>query len=272
MGRCSVRRSWDGGRAPNDSLSSAGTCALRDGTSALRPGTGPSVLAPSAHRVVAPSPLPAGALRSLLGLSNGHGQRKFGRGFDGATSARRRSVVGASTGRQVVVAMGRVLLLNATFEPLQLVSERRAVVLMLAGRAEPIVTSETPNVCRSATLVVEIPAIVRLHEMVKLPSRVRTPPLTRRSLLLRDSYRCAYCLEHADTIDHVVPRSRGGSHDWTNVVAACRHHNMQKGDRLLEEIGWRMHFEPRVPDGPWWRWRHVPDPDPLWAPYLPRAS
>jgi 5-methylcytosine-specific restriction endonuclease McrA len=168
--------------------------------------------------------------------------------------------------------MSRVLLLNATFEPLQLVSERRAVVLMLAGRAEPIVTPECPNVCRSASVVVEIPAIVRLHDMVKLPSKVRTPPLTRRSLLLRDSYRCAYCLEHADTIDHVVPRSRGGRHEWTNVVAACRRHNMQKGDRLLEEIGWRMHFEPRVPDGPWWRWRHLPDPDPLWAPYLPRAS
>ena len=168
--------------------------------------------------------------------------------------------------------MSRVLLLNATFEPLQLVSERRAVVLMLAGRAEPIVTPQFPNVCRSASVVVQIPAIVRLHDMVKLPSKVRTPPLTRRSLLLRDSYRCAYCLEHADTIDHVVPRSRGGRHEWTNVVAACRPHNMQKGDRLLEEIGWRMHFEPRVPDGPWWRWRHLPDPDPLWAPYLPRAS
>ncbi len=92
---------------------------------------------------------------------------------------------------------------------------------------------------------VTIPSIVRLHDMVRLPTKVRTPPLTRRSLLLRDSYRCAYCLEHADTIDHVVPRSRGGRHEWTNVVAACRRHNMQKGDRLLEEIGWRMHFEPR---------------------------
>ncbi|HEY1763168.1 MAG TPA: HNH endonuclease [Acidimicrobiales bacterium] len=168
--------------------------------------------------------------------------------------------------------MTRVLLLNATFEPLQLVSERRAVVLMLAGRAEAIAMPEEPEVCRSASIVVEIPAIVRLHDMVKIPSKIRTPPLTRRSLLLRDSYRCAYCLEHADTIDHVVPRSRGGRHEWTNVVAACRRHNMLKGDRLLEEIGWRMHFEPRVPDGPWWRWRHVPDPDPLWAPYLPRAS
>jgi 5-methylcytosine-specific restriction endonuclease McrA len=180
------------------------------------------------------------------------------------------TVVATSIGAGLDV--GRVLLLNATFEPLQLVSERRAVVLMLAGRAEPIVTPDDPTVCRSAMLVVEIPAIVRLHEMVKLPTKVRTPPLTRRSLLLRDSYQCAYCLEHADTIDHVVPKSRGGRHEWTNVVAACRRHNMQKGDRLLEELGWRLHFEPRAPDGPWWRWRHVPDPDPLWAPFLPRAS
>jgi hypothetical protein len=69
--------------------------------------------------------------------------------------------------------MSRVLLLNATFEPLQLVSERRAVVLMLAGRAEAIAMPEEPEVCRSASIVVEIPAIVRLHDMVKIPSKIR---------------------------------------------------------------------------------------------------
>lgn len=168
--------------------------------------------------------------------------------------------------------MGRVLLLNATFEPLQLVSERRAVVLLLAGRAEPIATAPEPPVCRSTSVEVEIPSIVRLHDMVKIPSRMRTPPLTRRALLLRDGSTCAYCLGHADTIDHIVPRSRGGRHEWTNVVAACRRDNMQKGDRLLEEIGWRLQFEPRAPEGPWWRWRHLADPDPLWAPFLPKAS
>ena len=214
--------------------------------------------------------LSAPARPRVLALSHRHGERDRRRDPFAEVDGRSRALGASSTPRGATVT--RVLLLNATFEPLQLVSERRAVVLMLAGRAEPIVTPEHPSVCRSASVVVEIPAIVRLHDMVKLPSKVRTPPLTRRSLLLRDSYRCAYCLEHADTIDHVVPRSRGGRHEWTNVVAACRHHNMQKGDRLLEEIGWRMHFEPRVPDGPWWRWRHLPDPDPLWAPYLPRAS
>jgi 5-methylcytosine-specific restriction endonuclease McrA len=226
-------------------------------------------MAPASQWLGAPRSVPPVAGSLVLALPDGDGERVGWFDALARVDGRGRTVGTATTSGAVVT---RVLLLNATFEPLQLVSERRAVVLMLAGRAEPIVTPEHPSVCRSASVVVEIPAIVRLHDMVKLPSKVRTPPLTRRSLLLRDSYRCAYCLEHADTIDHVVPRSRGGRHEWTNVVAACRHHNMQKGDRLLEEIGWRMHFEPRVPDGPWWRWRHLPDPDPLWAPYLPRAS
>jgi hypothetical protein len=216
-------------------------------------------------------PVSAVARRGLLELSNGDVRREL----DEPTHAHR-----DGGGCQVVVAPdGRALGHHGTSALAERhlrappTGERAARGGLDAGRTgRPIVTPDDPEVCRSALLVVEIPAIVRLHEMVKLPTKVRTPPLTRRSLLLRDSYQCAYCLEHADTIDHVVPRSRGGRHEWTNVVAACRRHNMQKGDRLLEELGWRLHFEPRAPDGPWWRWRHVPDPDPLWAPFLPRAS
>lgn len=168
--------------------------------------------------------------------------------------------------------IARVLLLNATYEPLQLVSERRAIVLVLAGRAEPVALPEEPRVCRSSSVRVEVPSIVRLHHMVVLPSRVRVPPLTRRAVLLRDNFRCAYCDEPGDTIDHIVPRSRGGRHEWTNVVTACRRHNTQKGDRFLHELGWSLRVEPRVPDGLWWRWRNVPDVDPLWEPFLPKAS
>jgi 5-methylcytosine-specific restriction endonuclease McrA len=170
------------------------------------------------------------------------------------------------------LAIPRVLLLNATFEPLQLVSERRAVVLVLAGRAEALVIPEDAALCRSTSLTVQVPSIVRLHNVVRLPSRVRTPPLTRRAVLLRDNHKCAYCLEPGDTVDHVVPRSRGGGHEWTNVVTACRRHNTLKGDRLLDELGWSLRIEPKIPDGPWWRWRHLHDPDPLWEPFLPKAS
>jgi len=152
------------------------------------------------------------------------------------------------------------------------VSERRAVVLVLAGRAEPIATPENPLLCRSTSVQVEVPSIVRLHSVVRLPTRLRTPPLTRRAVLLRDNYRCAYCDAPGDTIDHVIPRSRGGRHEWTNVVAACRRHNTLKSDRLLDELGWKLEVEPRVPDGLGWRWRHLHDPDPLWEPFLPKAS
>jgi 5-methylcytosine-specific restriction endonuclease McrA len=145
-------------------------------------------------------------------------------------------------------------------------------VLLLNGKAETVAIPQNPHVCHSENISLPIPSIVRLHHVVKLPSRLRTPPLTRRALLARDSHRCAYCDGVGDTIDHVVPRSRGGRHEWTNVVAACRRHNMQKGDRLLEELGWKLRTEPRVPEGISWRWRYLNEIDPLWAPFLPKAS
>ena len=168
--------------------------------------------------------------------------------------------------------MERVLLLNATFEPLALVSDRRAVVLVLAGRAEPVAFRPSSSVFHSAQLSVAVPSIVRLCHMVRIPRWARTPPLTRRAVLRRDGGRCAYCAAPADTVDHVVPRSRGGRHDWSNVVAACKRDNMAKGDRLLSELGWALSFRPAAPDGHLWRLRHLAEVDPLWEPYLAAAS
>jgi 5-methylcytosine-specific restriction endonuclease McrA len=168
--------------------------------------------------------------------------------------------------------MERVLLLNATYEPLALVSERRAVVLMLDGRAEAVELRPEGKVFRSAQLCVEVPAILRLSRMVRIPRWARTPPLTRRAVLRRDGGVCAYCKQAADTIDHVVPRSRGGRHEWTNVVASCKRDNLTKGDQLLSEIGWHLSFIPWAPDGHLWRLRHLADIDPLWEPYLAAAS
>src|SRR5579871_4881471 len=136
--------------------------------------------------------------------------------------------------------MERVLLLNATYEPLALVSDRRAVVLMLAGRAEAVAFRPESTVFHSSQLAVEVPAIVRLAHMVRIPRWARVPPLTRRAVLRRDGGRCAYCWESADTVDHVIPRSRGGLHEWTNVVASCKRDNLMKGDQLLSELGWSL--------------------------------
>ena len=120
------------------------------------------------------------------------------------------------------IVMERALLLNATYEPLALVSDRRAVVLVLAGRAEPVAFRDDCAVFHSANLDVDVPAIVRLTHMVRIPRWARTPPVTRRSVLRRDNGLCVYCSAPADTIDHVIPRSRGGTHEWGNVVAACK--------------------------------------------------
>jgi 5-methylcytosine-specific restriction endonuclease McrA len=70
----------------------------------------------------------------------------------------------------------------------------------------------------------------------------------------------------------VIPRSRGGTHDWSNVVAACKRDNLVKADQLLSELGWTMNVKPAPPDGHLWRLRHLSDVDPLWAPYLAAAS
>lgn len=167
--------------------------------------------------------------------------------------------------------MQRVLLLNASYEPLALVSDRRAVVLLLGGRAEAVAFRSGGSVFHSSHLSVEIPAILRLRHMVRIPRWARTPPLTRRAVLRRDGGRCAYCSAPADTVDHVIPRSRGGQHDWANVVASCKRDNLAKGDHLLSELGWVLPFQPRPPEGHLWRLRHLAEVDPLWEPYLVSA-
>lgn len=140
--------------------------------------------------------------------------------------------------------MGAALVLNATYEPLCVVSLRRAVVLVLSGKA--MVVESTDDVMHSARLNVPVPTVVRLTRFVRVPYR-REVPLTRRAVLDRDRHICAYCGLKADTIDHVRPRSRGGAHLWTNVVAACARCNHRKGDRLLGELGWHLATPPLQP-------------------------
>lgn len=161
------------------------------------------------------------------------------------------------------------LLLNASFEPLCVVPMKRAVVLVLAEKAE--ILEAACGVIRSASTAVPVPSVIRLTTYVRVPYRARLP-LTRRALLARDGHRCAYCGRSADTIDHVVPRSRSGRHEWENVVAACRLCNGRKGDRLLNELGWVLHTTPTVPRGTRWLVVGVGRIDPSWEPYLTQAA
>ena len=165
--------------------------------------------------------------------------------------------------------MGAALVLNATYEPLCVVPLRRAVVLVLAEKA--VIVESSDDVMHSERLSLPVPTVVRLSRFVRVPYR-REVPLTRRAVLERDAHACVYCGNRADTIDHVRPRSRGGAHVWTNVVAACARCNHRKGDRLLHEIGWHLSASPTQPPATvavvmGWAVR-----EPSWAQYLGLSS
>jgi 5-methylcytosine-specific restriction endonuclease McrA len=140
--------------------------------------------------------------------------------------------------------MTQALVLNASYEPLCLVSTRRALLLALERKAE--VLHDTGRVFRSERLVLVEPSVVRLRHYVRVPYQARVA-LNRRAVFARDGHRCQYCGASAENIDHVVPRSRGGRHAWDNVVAACRPCNTAKRDRLLEESGMKLRTSPAAP-------------------------
>lgn len=165
--------------------------------------------------------------------------------------------------------MGRALVLNATFEPLCVVPARRAVVLILRNKAE--VVEANGAVFRSERISVQVPSVLRLKYFVKVPYRARAT-LSRRAVLVRDSFECQYCGARAENVDHVVPRSRGGPHTWENVVGCCRRCNSRKENRLPHEAGLRLRHRPRAPHGNF-RFRvSAGTLDPLWEPYLASTS
>lgn len=161
--------------------------------------------------------------------------------------------------------MAPALVLNATYEPISVVSARRAVVLVLNGRAEMLKPSG--SVFRSARTSVEVPSVVRLRRYVRVPYP-RSNAITRRGVFARDDSRCQYCGNRAESIDHVTPRSRGGPHTWENVVAACRPCNSKKRDRLLSEISMRLFKTPRAPGRTAWVASAVGSVPDAWSEYL----
>lgn len=142
--------------------------------------------------------------------------------------------------------MSRVLLLNASYEPICLVVTSRAIALILQGKAQLLETREG-EVIRSASKSIDYPTVIRLERYVRLPYR-GSAPLTRGGVLRRDNFTCVYCGGHGRTIDHIVARSRGGDSSWLNLAACCQRCNNKKGDRSLSELGWRLRFTPFEPD------------------------
>lgn len=160
-------------------------------------------------------------------------------------------------------------MLNATYEPLGVVPRRRAVVLVLAHRAE--VLHDTGLAMHSENLTVPVPSVIRLRTYVKVPFR-RRAPLNRRGVFARDGHRCQYCEGAAESIDHVIPRSKGGEHVWENVVAACRAYNVRKGDRLLASTTMQLRRPPAAPHERTWVVVAVGSVPADWEPYLSPAT
>lgn len=166
-------------------------------------------------------------------------------------------------------AMVRALVLNATYEPLAVVTARRAVVLVLAEKADALDGSGAWF--HAECLEVEVPSVLRLRTVVKTDRR-RELNISRRGVFARDGHRCQYCGARAETLDHVVPRSRGGGHTWENVVAACRPCNVHKADRLLPETRLVLSQAPTEPRRLSWVTITVGQVPDAWRPWLPAAA
>jgi len=151
----------------------------------------------------------------------------------------------------------RVLLLNgSSWEPLAVITVQRAINLLLAEKA--IVVEQTGKFLRTVRTKFEVPSVIALKTYINVPRR--KSHWSRKGVLVRDNYTCIYCgvklgsnqkgniLTKRDfTIDHIIPRSKGGKDTWTNTACACAKCNHRKGDRLHHKAGMRLRWEPKTP-------------------------
>lgn len=160
----------------------------------------------------------------------------------------------------------QVLVLNSTYEPMNACSLHRAVVLLLKDKAETVETAT--DLVRSERTSLIAPTVIRLLHYVRLP-RADARRVSRHAILARDGFRCQYCgnARHL-TIDHIIPRSRGGASSWDNVVTSCAPCNVRKGACLPAEVGMSPSRKPRPPvpgDFVLATQRTIPE---AWLPYL----
>jgi 5-methylcytosine-specific restriction endonuclease McrA len=139
-----------------------------------------------------------------------------------------------------------VLVLNATYEPINVCTIRRAVVLLLKEKAEVIEHAEFK--LHSASSTMARPVVIRLVSYVRVPRDTHRRKITRRAVFARDDWTCQYCGSRSNlTVDHVIPRSKGGSSNWENIVASCAPCNRRKGNSLLRHAGMHLRRAPGTP-------------------------
>ena len=164
----------------------------------------------------------------------------------------------------------RVLVLNTTYEPINVCSARRALVLLLKRKAEVLEYSE--RTFRSERDCLHVPCVIKLCSYVRVPRR-GARRISRRAVFARDRFRCQYCgADRKLTVDHVVPRSKGGDHAWDNVVTSCAPCNLRKGDRTPRAADMRLSRAPRPPDPTSFVYMYGEDVHASWLPYLEPAT
>lgn len=175
------------------------------------------------------------------------------------------------SGCYFVRELQQVLVLNASYEPLNVTTVRRAHVLVFKGKAEVIEELNRP--LTSASTSFPWPNVIRLVNYVRVPRMVQRK-ISRRALFARDGWRCVYCGSSGGrlTLDHVVPRSRGGESSWENVVTSCPPCNHRKGSRTLEEANMVLHKLPRAPAPVLFIQLSAPRIPDGWQPYLIRNA
>jgi len=140
--------------------------------------------------------------------------------------------------------MSNVVVLNASYEPLGVVPLRRALMYIAKERAEIVKASD--EIIRTSSIEFNAPKVVRFTRMVKAPYSNKELRWSRRRMLQRDNFTCAYCGKHGSTVDHINPQSRGGRNTWMNTIAACMPCNNKKADKTPEEAHMKLLFQPKA--------------------------
>ncbi len=170
----------------------------------------------------------------------------------------------------ILLIRSRVLVLNQNYQPLNICDVRRAVSLLGKGKAETVQCGV--DYIHSVSTMFERPEVIRLVYLVRKPLHRRK--LSRREVFQRDGFSCQYCGKRAAelTLDHVIPRCKGGQHTWENVVTACKRCNHRKAGSTLREVGMTLRAQPREPRPNPYAGFTADKVDPAWLPFMPWLS
>jgi 5-methylcytosine-specific restriction endonuclease McrA len=166
---------------------------------------------------------------------------------------------------------GRVLVLNASYEPINVCTVRRAVVLLLKAKAE--VVDHATWELRSERAAMSRPVVIRLNTYIVVPRDTHRRKITRRAVFARDNWTCQYCGSRSNlTVDHVIPRSKGGGSTWDNIVASCAPCNRRKADHLPDKAGMHPKRVPAMPQPHVFIHVATPTIPAAWRQWLPEAA